>query len=95
MDPIVIEEHSIQGLYIATFWTKDIDSIPFNSSLLSLVSGNDNGAFFFMQSNNSVYVNDPSVLDYEGGVLSYTLTIQAIDVDDPTKTATTSVSTLV
>ena len=48
-----------------------------------------------MQSNNSVYVNDPSVLDYEGGVLSYTLTIQAIDVDDPTKTATTSVSTLV
>ena len=94
-DPVIIEEHTEKGYVIAKFSTNDIDSPPFDVTQLTLISGNDKGAFVFVQSNNTLYVNDPSILDYEGGILTYTLTIEAVDVDDTTKRVTTSVSIII
>ena len=91
-EPVVIEEHTEQDYIIASFTTTDIDSYPFNQTQLSLISGNDEGAFRFDNSQGILSVNNPSILDYETGPLTHTLIIQAMDIEDPTKTVTTTVS---
>lgn len=93
-DPIIIEEHTNKDYQIAGFSTIDIDSHPFNITNLSLISGNEEGAFRFDVETRTLVVHDSSLLDYEheNGTLSYTLTIEAVDVDDPSKTASSSVS---
>ena len=90
--PVVIKEHTSKGHFIANFTTVDIDSYPFNQTQISLISGNDKGAFHFDPTTNTLYVEDPAVLDYEENTLIYTLTVEATDVDDTTKTDTASVS---
>ncbi len=91
-EPVVIEEHTENDYIIASFTTADIDSYPFNQTQLSLISGNDEGAFRFDESQGTLYVHDSSILDYENGALTHTLVIEAKDMDDPTKTVSTTVS---
>lgn len=92
-DPVIIAEHPKNGSLIAEFTTIDIDSHPFNITNLSLISGNEEGAFEFRVDTRQLIVHASSLLDYEhdNGTLSYTLTIEAVDVNDLTKTASSSV----
>lgn len=91
MDFISIEENSEDDYYITTFDTTDPDEFPHNEATLSIVGGNQQGAFYLNESTNSLHVYNGSLLDYESEDITYTLTILAVDDGNNQFTDMTSV----
>ena len=79
MDAISIPENVENKDFITSFETTDADEYPYNGAILSIISGNELGAFYFNETTNELYVLNSSLLDYETGNVIYTLTIQAVD----------------
>lgn len=90
--PVELKEHTTNDYAIASFDTTDLDDPPYDAAILQLISGNDEGAFYFNGTTRTIYVYNSSLLDYESGPLTYTLTVEAMDAGNNALTDTTSVS---
>lgn len=92
---VPLSENQESGHFIVSFEVRDADSPPNDKAFLQLINGNDMGAFYFNETNFSLYVNNDSVLDYESGNNIFTLTILAVDATNPQFNDTASVSILI
>ena len=90
--PVELKEHTTNDFAVASFNTTDLDDPPYDTAILQLISGNDEGAFYFNGTTRTIYVYNSSLLDYESGPLTYTLTVEAIDAGNNALTDTASVS---
>ena len=77
---VSVPENSPRGHQIHKFVITDRDDAPYNTSELSIMGGNEAGAFYINTSTNTLLVNNSDILDFESSVNSYTLTVLVVDI---------------
>lgn len=90
-DPVSVVEGVSDGLVLYSFDVTDNDSPPYDEARLQLISGNDLQAFHFNESSQELIVSNGSILDYESGDTTFTLTILGVDTNNSLFNDTVSV----
>lgn len=76
---VMVPENSPMGTQLHTFVITDIDSSPYNESVVTIESGNHDGILYLNSTDKALYVNNTDQLDFESGNPTYAFVVRATD----------------